>query len=227
MADRLLSSQQKDILEPGQAWDHYFPYAVKNYKTQQATDSSFISFLRYSLYRPRDIITMLGILKDLFVERQRQPSDVFSETDFDNAEFRRRYGDYLMGEIKDHLIFYYSDAEYEIFLKFFDYLRGKPTFDYAEYLTAFVNFEDFVHKNNIVLPAFCGSADSFLQFLYELNILSYKEDREAGAFYQWCFRERNYSNIAPKVKTEARYEIHHGIANALNTGSRLVAARKR
>jgi hypothetical protein len=169
---------------------------------------------------------MLGILQGLYTDQQDLKASAFAETDFDSPEFRRRYGDYLMGEIKDHLAFYYTDNDYEVFLKFFDFLRGKPSFDYSEYTAAFAAFEKFMAKNRIAVPAFCGSSDGFLQFLYELNVLAFVEDRDAGVFHQWCFRERSYSNIAPKVKTGARYEIHHGIGNALNTGSRLAPRRR-
>jgi len=169
---------------------------------------------------------MLRILQELYVDKQNHVSSAFSESDFDSAEFRRRYGDYLMGEIKDHLAFYYTDSDYEVFMKFFDFLQGKPSFGYSEYSSAFVAFEKFMVKNKINVPAFCGSPDGFLQFLYGLNILAFIEDLDAGVFHRWCFRERSYSNIAPKVRTDARYEIHHGVGNALNTGSRMAPRRK-
>ena len=41
--------------------------------------------------------------------------------------------DYLLGEVKDHLSFYYTEAEYETFLKFFEFLKGKSSFDYDEW----------------------------------------------------------------------------------------------
>jgi hypothetical protein len=226
MADKVLSSQQEEMREQGQYWDYYFPYAVKNFRNPETTDSSFISFLRYSFCRPRDIVTMLVILKDIVVAQQGNEAQVFCEENFDSPEFRGRYGDYLMGEIKDHLAFYYTEHDYELFLKFFDFLKGKPKFDYAEYVAAFSEFEKFMETTKIIVPEFCGSPNSFLQFLYELNILAFTEQREAGVFHQWCFRERSYSNIAPKVKIDGRYEIHHGVANALNTGSRLTPRRR-
>jgi hypothetical protein len=166
MADRLLGSQQSEMLEPGQYWDSYFPYEVKNFKTEESADSSFIPFLRYSFCRPRDIVTMLSVLQGLYLEQHNLNAITFSESDFDSAEFRRRYGEYLIGEIKDHLLFYYTDADYETFLKFFDFLRGKPAFDYHLYMEAFVAFEGFMKKNNVSVPAFCGSPDGFLQILY-------------------------------------------------------------
>lgn len=67
ITDRLLKRQQdKQVaiaLKDGDAWDHYFPYVTPT-AHRVWSDSSFIGFLRYSLYRPRDIITMLEILKE-------------------------------------------------------------------------------------------------------------------------------------------------------------------
>jgi len=67
-----------------------------------------------------------------------------------------------------------------------------------------------------------SSANDFLQFLFDLNLISYLESTEYGdTFIRWCFRERSYSNIAPKIKTHVRYEIHYGLARALNLGRKL------
>jgi hypothetical protein len=225
LADRILSSQQEQTVEAGESWDCYFPFK-RQYTMASGTanrqDDSFISVLRFSLYRPRDIITMLTILRDVFIDQGRGPTDVFQEKDFDDPDFRRQYADYLLGEIKDHLAFYYSDEDYELFLNFFQYLDGMVTFTYDEYLAAFSRFELFARETSKQKPAFFESPDAFLQFLYELNLLSYSEQTEDEKFFRWCFRERTYSNIAPKVKTHERYGIHYGIARALNAGKRIV-----
>lgn len=67
VADKLFASQQerevKEKLTVGEAWDHYFPYKVFNHRDRNDTDSSFIPFLRYSFYRPRDILAYLSIIK--------------------------------------------------------------------------------------------------------------------------------------------------------------------
>jgi len=76
----------------------------------------------------------------------------------------------------------------------------------------------FVKNNNHNIPSFLESADRFLQFLYELNILSFIEDIQDESFIRWCFRERSYSNVAPKVKTHLKYQIHYGFSKALNIG---------
>jgi cold shock CspA family protein len=43
----------------------------------------------------------------------------------------------------------------------------------------------------------------------------------AQPFIRWCFLERSPTNISPKIKTGLEYEIHYGLANTLNTGTRL------
>lgn len=220
IADRLLSSQQSDPLELGKAWDYYFPYKIEEYGGR--IRHSFISFLRFSLYRPRDIITMLKMLQQLFIEEGRKPKEVFRKEDFDNPEFRRIYSNYLAGEIKDSLSFYHTAEEYELFLKFFEYLEGKYRFTYVEYLKAYHNFIDFLKLNKYETPKFFESADTFLQYLYELNVICFIDETMRGdVWYRWCFRERSNANISPKVKANLIYEVHYGLGKALNLGREL------
>lgn len=220
VADRLLSSQQAEPLELGKAWDYYFPYEIVEYGGRHR--HSFVSFLRFSLYRPRDIITMLKILQQLFIGEGRKPGEVFRKEDFDNPEFRRAYSDYLAGEIKDSLSFYHTAEEYELFLKFFEYLEGKYRFTYEEYLRAYHEFIDFLKHNKYEIPIFFESADTFLQYLYELNVICYIDETvEKDIWYRWCFRERSSANISPKVKTKLVYEVHYGLGKALNLGKEL------
>ena len=61
VADRLLSSQQVDHKPKlGETWDYYFPFHAENVKSASVSSrqgiNSFLSFLRFSYYRPRDII---------------------------------------------------------------------------------------------------------------------------------------------------------------------------
>ncbi|HEX8635766.1 MAG TPA: hypothetical protein VF703_16575 [Pyrinomonadaceae bacterium] len=221
VADRLLAWQQTKPLDHGETWDYYFPYKAVNLVTNARTDSSFITFLRFSYYRPRDIVSMFGILQENFIQQQRPITDVFSEEDFNNPEFRRKYSDYLLGEVRDNLSFYYTHSNYELFLKFFEFLYGKQAFKYDEYLQSFSQLEKFISRNSIVKPSFFDTADVFLQFLYELNVICYQEHAGNEIFSRWCFRERSSANFSPKVKTNERYLIHYGLAKALNTGRHL------
>lgn len=225
VADRILSSQQDGMFEDGACWDYYFPYQVAlEDPSIDHSGSSFVSFLRFSYYRPRDIVTMLTILQELWIQRRRSADSVFSFADFNDSEFRNRYAHYLLGEVKDHLSFYYSDKDYELFLKFFEFLYGAYKFSYETFCGAFEAFRQFATKNKKDIPAFFETADTFLQFLYELNILFFTEDAAGmdSPLFHLCLRERSYSNLSPKVKTDANYEIYYGIARALNLGKSYV-----
>jgi hypothetical protein len=168
---------------------------------------------------------MLNVLQDISRE-SRTNIEYFSFREFENPAFRRRYADYLLGEIKDQLIFYYSNDQYELFLKFFEFLDGKYRFDYQEYVKAFEMFRASSFTTSSALPRFMTSAVVFLQFLYDLNVICYIEYPENDTpYFRWCFRERSYANISPKVKEGVTYEIFYGLRKALNVGQRFTHHR--
>lgn len=222
MVGKLLGTQQLPQIEYDKAWDYYFPYTIENKAAnrQSENDPSFIGFLRYSLYRPRDIISMLDILKKNFVDQKQDPSRVFSEADFFNAEFVRKYSEYLLSEIKDQLLFSHTRDDYQLFLKFFEYLKGKSQFSYDEYLSAYQAFVGYLGLNLIKKPKFSETPDVFLQFLYELNVLFYVEKTAGGNFIRLCLRERSFANISPKIKKHQTYQIHYGLTEQLNVGKK-------
>lgn len=231
IADRLLSAQQSSqkLPEVGNCWDYYFPFHAENVKSQSvsadAGTNSFLSFLRLSYYRPRDINSMIGILKERII-RNKENADYVTSDDFNDPSFRDDLANYLLGEIRDQLLFYYSQEEYEAFLQFFSHLRGNTKFNYEEYANSFSEFVEEAIETGLKLPQFFESANSFLQFLYEQNVVCYKE---AGTnprgrrenFIRWCFRERTLSNMAPKVRLGVEYEIFMGLGKALNLGRKL------
>jgi hypothetical protein len=222
MAGKLLGAQQSTEIDYSEAWNYYFPYKIKNKSssTVQQEDSSFIGFLRYSLYRPRDIVTMLSILQENFKEQKQDLNRTFSENDFFHIEFVKKYSEYLLGEVKDQLSFYYTNDDYELFLKFFEYLDGQSHFSYKKYLSSYQKFVKYLDMNSIKRPKFSESPDLFLQFLYELNIIYYIEKVGGGNFRRLCLRERNPTNISPKIKTNQMYQIHYGLIEALNVGKK-------
>jgi hypothetical protein len=219
----LLSAQQEEFHEVGDCWDHYFPFDAPTDRSDQIGTTSFISFLRFSLYRPRDIIVMMDIIKTL--KMQANDASPVAAKDFDSAEFRKRYAVYLLGEVKDHVSFYHSKAEYEAFLKFFEYLRGRTHFDYSQFTEAYNSLIAYLHSSKIKTPDFFETAGRFLQYLFDLNVISYVEQMDDGKRHvHWCYRERSYANIVPKVKEGLDYEIHYGLAKALNLGKRISSA---
>lgn len=224
MSDRMFSAQQDTPVRSGDCWDTYFPFDVMNLDKSISGYSSFVGLLRYSLHRPRDILTMLDILHELFVRDDPQKVS-FSYEDFNNREFKHRYSDYFLGEIKDALSFYYRSDEFEDFFKFFEFLDGKHKFTYEKYIDAYESFADHMSSSGRPLPEFMKSADEFLQFLFEQNVIAYLEDAEEERFIHWCFIERTNTNVAPKVKVGAQYEIHYALGSALNLGKE-VARRK-
>lgn len=219
MADRLLAVQQDKVLQQGEAWDYYFPYDTSKLISHIPSPTSFISFLRYSLYRPRNVLAILSIHKELFIEQGRNNKDTFRYRDFTDPSFTRNYSDYLLGEVRDHISFYYDQKSYEILIKFFQFLNGKSFFSYEEYLSAFDNHVEFLQRNSMSIPSFCNTPDIFLQFLYDLNILGYVvKSNDGQIFFGWCNRDRSPSNIAPKVRTNVSYKIHFGLMKALDLG---------
>lgn len=216
--DHLLSSQQDDDLEEGEAWDYYFPWDAPHVMESFDYHSSFISFLRWSYYRPRDIVTMLSILQDIS-KQAKKDNKYIKYSEFDNPEFKRAYSEYLLGEVKDHLTFYYGEEEYNLFLRFFKHLNGKNRFSYEEYLLTYDDFIKSVSKSSATIPKFMSTAGDFLQFLYDLNVLSYIEyPVQDKPYMRWCFRQRSYGDISPKVKEGCDYQIFYGLYKALNVG---------
>ena len=218
LADKLLSSQQTDKLVLGNAWDYYFPWNAPTVNRERESDSSFLSFLRFSYSRPRDLVTMMKFMQDEFNEKHKIKSKVFTLEHFDSNEFRNKYSEYLLGGIKDQLAFYYTPKDYSTFYHFFSFLNGKAKFTYQEYISTYNEFRKYVDKNHIPVPQFLDTADTFLQFLYDSNIICYVEEGEQITLFRWCYRQRNLTDISPQVKTNTRYEIHYGLYKSLNVG---------
>jgi len=222
VVDNLLNRQQENEHALGVCWDHYFPFDIETVKETFSTRNSFIWFLRNSLYRPRDIITYLSIFKKHMDSLEAISSTCFSKSMIEKREVTNEYAEYLLGELRDQLAFYYSGDQYEDFLQFFEFLFGKTRFDYERYIEAFELFSEDMKSRDRSRPSFMGTANSFLQFLYEMNVISYQESGEGhGHFIHWCFRERTTGKLAPKVKTDCVYEVHYGLVPALNMGKEI------
>jgi hypothetical protein len=218
--DRLLSAQQDEHHDLGECWDYYFPFNSPTDTDNGPGPTSFISFLRFSLFRPRDIIVMMEILRGLKLQAKKETT--IELRDFNSAEFRKQFAVYLLGEVKDQVSFYHTKPEYEAFLKFFEFLHGRTRFDYQMFTAAYELLMKHLQSIRMDAPDFFDSANRFLQYLFELNIISYIERMDDDTkHFHWCFRERSYANITPKVKTGLRYEIHYGLAKALNLGKQM------
>ena len=220
LIDGILSKQQptpEEYAKTGFAWDRYFPYTVPNQLVATKEDNPFIAFLRYSLYRPRDVISYLLILQDYVAVHQD------NKFEFTNQGFKScqaKYSDYLLGEIRDEIDFYYSNANFEDLTMFFSYLEGKSYFDYRQFQEKYSQYQRVVSRHENSISELIEGPEKFLQFLYSLNIIGYREMTDTGVFIHWCFRDRTPIKLNPKVRYGADYNIHPGLARALSVGRR-------
>jgi cold shock CspA family protein len=235
VADRLLSVQQ-DVPSKvvGETWDYYFPFHAENVRSMKVSSegnvNSFLTFLRFSYYRPRDINSMINTMQDI-LRRTNPLASYVTADNFDDPTFRDAHAEYLLGEIKDQLLFYYSHEEFDLFMQFFLHLRGKRKFSYSQFIESFNEFIVECQRSNKILPQFFESADVFLQFLYEQNVICYMEhdvsdNGDSDRFIRWCFRERTLSNMAPKIRANVNYEIFYGLSKALNVGRQVRVGKK-
>lgn len=230
--NRLLSCQQNpDIKQgPGDAWHHYFQFKIYNRTAtgeNKYTDDPFINFLRHSFYKPRDVVQYLQIMRSRWVQIGYGDYTEFSHHVFGDKIIQKNYSDYLLGEIKNALRFYYRSDDFELLLKFFSLLENgvdkmHGSFSYESFLKSFSEFEKWVAQNPQDVPVLFENADALLQFLYELNVICFRMEKP-GAKYpetKWCFRERSFTNIRPKVNSNCDYEFHTGVARAIYPDAR-------
>lgn len=225
LIDGILAKQQKNgkDLALGAAWSHYFPYLIANKRIAERLDDPFISFLRYSFYRPRDIISFVQILQE-YVNEHRPGALHFTEKDFDKCQ--QLHSDYLLGEVSDHLSFYHSGADFDELTGFFRFLNGKSRFSWRDYIEAFEQHALSYRHRTLTIKEFNEGPEAFIQFLYSMNVVGYDEtsgDKLAN-FVHWCFRDRSAVTLNPKIPTnlgaatERPYSVHPGLARALKVG---------
>lgn len=212
-----MSAQQTEEKEKGESWDYYNSWSQKSTNTEKReADDSFICILRNTYYRPRDIVMALKIMKENVQKNNRINDFQFIADDFLSNEPLNEYSDYLLGTIKDQLSFYYTTFDYDEFLMFFTFLNRKSDFSYQEYLETFEKYEAYLIEKSNAIPKFVDSAEEFLQFLYENNIICFYEEGEQKTLFSWCYRERRISNINPRVKINVNYRVHYGLQKALH-----------
>ena len=206
-------------IENGQsAWDYYFPWFTDSTNIEKRDyDSSFINCLRYSLSRPRDMISIMKAIQNQ--NRKAASGDVSTLQDFKNDDTENEISNYYIDEAKDWCLHKFSDQEFITLTFFFQFLDGKSKFDYQEYLTAFDAYQQQVGDRKMGLFEEILDANDFLQLLYDLNMICYYEkDRQGRDLFRFCYREREIYNLSPKVKIDSIYGVHYALLRALNLG---------
>lgn len=211
IADNFLAKQQSINRVTGLTWKDYFPYETKN--TNREVLDPFIDFLRYSLYKPRDILTILNkLVEKVSREDGRQNDTKFRQADFDDI-IKEDYSSYLSGELKDYMLIYMNSNEFSIFQDFIRSFKTK-SFSYSTFEKNFDSFLEKQRKYGKEIPTIMGTPNDALQLLYDANIIGYKKDHR----FCWSFRERSYSNVRPDVEFNSEYKFHDGYARAFKIG---------
>lgn len=208
IADNYFSKQQDMAYEFGECWNKYFPYRIWDSRSNRNSDNPFIEFLRYSLYKPRDILTMLNEMVDA------TSGEHFVHEDFERM--MTNYSIYLKSELKDYMLIYMDEVQYGNFILFFDYFAGCRNFDSELFEKKHLEYVEYLTKLGKEIPPFMETANEALQILYDTNIICYKT-WEQGRDYPnmfWSYKERNYANIQPEVRRGGDYSFHMAYAKA-------------
>lgn len=184
--------------------------SLKNYKIQSIRDTifskapntsetSFDRILRYSLGRPRDVITYINNIISAFPNENQITYQLVKETEL-------TYSKNLFFEIKNEMELKKTPdeiADIEKLLRNF----GQPTFTYQEILKY---FED--HKKEY---PYIIDIEATLQYLYELgligNFVVTKVKKRHNKKSAWSYR-----NGGPILNKDLKIAIHFGIRKALN-----------
>lgn len=211
IADDYFMKQQDVAYSLGECWNSYFPYQIEYQQEGKKPDNPFVEFLRYSLYKPRDILTMLNEM----VEATKGQS--FSHSDFE--AMLENYSIYLKGELKDYMLIYMDDTDYNNFIIFFDYFQGLRNFNYKTFEEKHLEYVKYLRDLGRNIPPFMDTASEALQLLYDTNIICYRtqEVSESGRKKTkmfWSYKERNYANMQPEVQKGGQYSFHMAYAKA-------------
>lgn len=217
MANKLLSYDQNGK-ETANIWEKYFDWKITSSKPyEREYDTAFMEFLKISLSRPRDIQTILKLQQNLMKRRGIGTYRTFDFETFSSDEFQNDYSEYFLGSLKDQLSFYYSEEDYKHFKKFFTFFPN-PQFSFDEYHAAYAKYTDYILENATDIPKFMEDPKSFLQLLYDCNVIATIEND--GQYFHFSYREKSPSNIAPEVLYDKNisYRFHYGLYKKARMG---------
>ena len=215
MANKLLIFGQ-DKRETENIWEQYFDWKLKSSNSKQRdNDTAFMEFLKISLSRPRDIQRILKLIQDIMLERAMSDEIKFNYDVYNSDRFQNQYSEYFLSSLKDQLSFYYSEDDYRHFKKFFDFFI-RPQFTYTEYMDAYNKFVDYICDNAKEVPQFVDAPKTFLQLLYDSNVITAIE----RGYFHFSYREKSLSNIVPEVPfgDNVKYRFHNGLYKKTRMG---------
>jgi hypothetical protein len=220
LISKIFKSQQSNLedktIEDFKIWKHYFHYQFENLKVSEKFDDPFVGLLRYSFYRPRDIVQYLKLMQE-YVKNYESDTSRFSRESFFKCQ--QEFSDYLLGEVKDYLRFYYSSIDFDEVIGFFSEFEGQSQFTWTTFKIAFERLKIKNVGKNMTIAELNSSPEELLQFLYSLNIIAFVEVTGDGErFIHYCFRDRTPVKLRPRVKLNLEYTVHPGLQRALLVG---------
>lgn len=217
LCNNLLSYQNE--IDTGEIpWDYYFPWFTDSTNIERREkDDSFINCLRFSLSRPRDLISIMKAIQHR--HKKHTSGNVSTLEDFKSEETENEISNYYIDEAKDWCLHRFSDSEFNTLTFFFQFLNGKSKFNYQQYISAFEEYTRQVGNRKMAIFEELLDADAFLQLLYDLNMICYYDkDRFGNDLFRFCYREREIYNLSPQVKIDSVYGVHNALLRALNLG---------
>lgn len=213
---KFFASQQEQDTGALIAADHYLAAAE--------SQTIFRRLLRASFQKPRDLLTFIKIARNVSVKRLgRGAENRFSSDIVRNSDFTKEYADYLLGEVRNYSAFYMEQDDFFLYIKFFQYLDGKPEFKFDDFSRAFYEFKKWIRGETVRATEYLRDPEALLQFFFDINVIGYRETlgEDSEKFFHFSFRERTLTNIAPKVKTSGILVINLGVSKALDIGLRV------
>lgn len=223
--DSKLYQVSKKILEYQQSydadiWELYLPWKLQATSPKREYDTAFMEFLKISLSRPRDILVILQIIKEQMLDQNLEGAKEFSEDAYKSNQFQNAYSEYYMSSLMDQLSFYYSIDDFNHFKKFFDYFECSE-FTFDEYKERYDKFTDYILTNASDIPEFMDDVQTFLQLLYDCNIITAIDNEDFNnPYFHFSYREKSISNIQPKVPIGENtvYRFHYGLYKKASFG---------
>ena len=210
VSENILSFQNPKI--PNNIWDQYFPWKLTSTTSNREFDTAFIEFLRISLSRPRDFIVIMQLLQDLMKQEMKGHYTYFLEQTYKSNQFQNMYSEYFISSLKDQLSFYYSVNDFKYFIHFFTLFK-KEDFTYQEYKKNYDLLIQHIKQENKENPSYFDNETTFLQLLYNSNIIMAIENTDTDKYFKFSYREKSLTNISPQVPIDANisYRFHYGL----------------
>lgn len=226
LADNILRYANKELddenkKEKGFYWDLYFKWdAPSTNPVTRERDDAFISFLRSSLCRPRDIVNfLLSIQKQAIHVKSKQIDTTFEC--FNSFHCQKDISDYFLAEAKDWCRYKYPETTFETIKKFFSFINTGKAIDYNTYCKCFENFKMSCEINGDKIFEEMQNPQKFLQLLYDLNMICYiQSDHMGGTFQTYCYRLRSLTELSPVIPINKEYRIHRALLKSLNIEER-------